>query len=169
MNIITDKNTILDFLSGWGTDYQGRRYSEMVAVDDVRMEECHDQIQWMFPLHEGSNFAFCYPIINSEISKIARTDVQIIKNILSATNRMHQFFGIGLYYNTEKWTWCKDLDHNLLRITRIIRSLRLFGLESDSRFFFTSVSIPAIKKGVMKKTLEIWTKALTDDPWKSLR
>ena len=59
--IITDTKTIADFLSGETQDYKGRTYKNILECNDTVMEQCHDQVQWMFPLHEESYLTLRIP------------------------------------------------------------------------------------------------------------
>lgn len=168
--IIRDEKYILDFLSDEGKDFKGRTYTEMVNCSDEEMEQCHDQIQHMFPLHEESKFADTYPLINKKIIEVAKRKSIIMFNLLIATNRMEEFFGIGEFEDKEKWKlWCKNRNHNLLRITRIIRCLRLFGLDGIAENFYSEVVVVGREMNLEEKTFEFWEKALKEPIWDSLR
>ena len=135
-NAITDKAAILGFLKGEIPDPLGRMYSDLLKADDFEMEQCHQHIQWMFPLHEESRMACCYPILSPEIVAEAKQSKVILDNLRLALERLTKFFAIGPYDNYHiQVLWCRDVpyvNHNLLRITRIIRSLRLFGLDEEA-------------------------------------
>lgn len=169
--IIKDKNTILEFLRGRSKDHKGRAYNNILECNDETMEQCHDQVQWMFPLHEESNFAKTYPIITQEVVDEAKNDETIRFNLKKAKDRMERFYGIGKYEDVDKQRkWCKEGDHNLLRITRIIRCLRLFGLCLSAQEFYRHA------KEASEKFLEddsmtfvYWNKALNADVWESLK
>lgn len=57
--------------------------------------------------------------------------------------------------------WCVRFDHNHLRITRILRCLRVLGLQKESEAFFAALKRvydnPAI--GISARSLEFWTRA----------
>lgn len=171
---ITSKKTILDFLSGVGTDYKGRYYGETINWTDAELERCHDQIQWIFPLHETSKHASVYPILSREIVDEARQDKAILGNLRSAKDRMERFFGIGNYVDAKKHkSWCHDYNHNLLRVTRIIRSLRLFGLEKEALDFYVNALVVAEGQSELGylsiATLDYWHKAMYNDVWESMQ
>jgi hypothetical protein len=185
---ITDKEYIFEFLANKRPDYKGRLHSDIIAFTDERLEMCHDQIQWLFPLHEESNYADTYPILTKESVEyclangnlmdeeypecVVRNDV--MSNMQTATHRMRRFYKLNDYGDDH--TWCVDGDHNLLRITRIIRSLRLFhsaspeyGLyETINRFYMEAMSI-ATNAGISPVTLGYWSKAMFCPVWDSLR
>jgi len=170
MNTITDKAWILGFLSGTRNDYRGRSHQEILAFDNGAMEECHDQIQWVFPLHEESNFAATYPIVDEGIVSEAATNPDIAENLRKAKTRMERFLGVGEHYDIERHKdWCVNGNHNLLRITRVIRSLCLFGMQDEAIKFYDKVAIPARDNDISDFTLGIWLRALYEDVWSTLR
>ena len=65
--------------------------------------------------------------------------------------------------------WAANGDHNLLRITRIIRSLRFLGLQAESAAFYRDVLVVARWAGLSRTTLGYWRKASEDDVWHSMR
>jgi hypothetical protein len=59
--------------------------------------------------------------------------------------------------------WAKRFDHNHLRITRILRCLRVLGLQTECDAFFAAVKRvyedPAIK--ISERSMDYWTRAVT--------
>lgn len=168
--IVTGKK-IIDFLEGKENDYLGRSISDIIDCDDVKMEQCHDQVQWMFPLHEESAFATTYPIVTKEVIEEAKKSKTILPTLQRAAYRMEQFYAIGGFEDIDKQRkWCTDRNHNLLRITRIIRCLRLFGLEHNAQEFY-KIARKAADRFFMSSnpTFAYWKKALEEDVWESLR
>ncbi len=167
---ITDKDYIIGFLRGDTPDYLGRYYNQMVDWTDDQIEQCHDQVQHLFPLHEESKMAVCYPVISREITDATKNDVKIQKNMLAATIRFEKFLSVGEYFSaSDTAKWCKNGNHNLLRITRIIRSLRLFGFSEAARSFHSHVIEPTYYHKINSKTLQYWQKAMFDDVWAPLQ
>lgn len=113
---------LVAFLEGSGTDSQGRGLSDIWQFDDDAIDFTHDFIQWMFPLREASGSNFTAPtLLASEIETI-RSSLQCLRNLEESTKWMLSFFNrteVFFYYT----------NHNHLRVTRIIKSLRL--LHSD--------------------------------------
>jgi hypothetical protein len=168
--IITDKNKILGFLRGKTKDYRGRTFKEIIYSSDEVLERCHDQVQQIFPLHEESCHASTYPIITPEIAEEAKKDSKILDNLRLAKNRFEKFFAIGEYENIDSQReWCKNGNHNLLRITRIIRCLRLFGLETEAKEFYKNIISNTMFFELEKTTYDYWHKAYCDDVWKTLQ
>ena len=90
----------------------------MLAFDDDRLERTHDYIQWLFPLPERSGAQPDAPVLTPEDVDLLRASVAAQAVLAAATDRMAAF-----YRDTRHWLAASD--HNHLRITRIIRSLRL--------------------------------------------
>lgn len=161
---------IIYFLNGTGTDYKGRKFLEILKWEDKQLEQCHDQIQWIFPLHEDSNYAISYPIVDKELIEKINEDEIIKDNLRKAKDRFEMFFGIGDYEDVGiQKKWCKNYNHNLLRITRIIRCLRLFGLKNEAKDFYDKVYSVGNKLNISGITLKYWERALVEDVWGSLR
>ena len=170
MSAITDKKTIIDFLSGDGTDHKGRYYHDTLEWSDVQLEQCHDQVQWIFPLHEDSHMARTWPVVNKEIVEEAKLKGTVIINLNKAADRFEKFLGIGKYSNHARQNlWCRPNNHNLLRVTRIIRSLRLFGLQKRAEEFYHAAMKAQARCGVWEDTRTYWHKAMYEDVWDSLR
>lgn len=177
---ITDKDTIISFLRNIGGDHENRTLSDHWAIDNVEMERCHDRIQWLFPLHEDSHRAKNFPVITPEIVEEAKKYPEIEKNMVESTRFFLKFLGVidkGLSdLITEKQifypirgNWCRNADHNLLRITRMFRSLRLFGLDELAKELYPHFLRIGVRAGLSSKPLEYWQKAVSDPVWDSLR
>jgi len=171
---ITDSDTIIKFLSGNGTDHILRTYSDMLELNNFEMEKCHDQIQWLFPLHEFSKHARTCPILNEETVEKAKEVEAVKSNLLRAKDRFERFLAIGDYEDIDKQRkWCSKqngrTNHNLLRVTRVIRCFRLFGLEDEAKDFYDKVVPVGDYFGVGEFTLNKWKQALTDNVWTTLQ
>ena len=169
--IIRDAKQIIEFLKGDGKDYRDRTFQDIIGCSDSTMEKCHDQIQWMFPLHEESAFASTYPIITKDIVEESKRWGAIKENLVKAKTRMERFYAIGNYHDKDiQRKWCNERNHNLLRITRIIRCLRIFELDGFAENFYLKALL-ASKEFLMDDSLTFsyWKKALREDVWNSLR
>lgn len=160
---------IKEFLAGECPDYRDRFYSDILNCSDDEMELCHDQVQWMFPLHEESKFAVCYPIVDEEIVEFCKTDENVIENLRKAYLRMKQFYGFDTNDDSIYHQWCRNGDHNLLRITRIIRCLRIFGLNKEAEDFYNCAMKVALRFNLEMNTIKFWKKAYVGKIFESLR
>ena len=99
---------LLLFLSGKGTDHKGRTYESMLVWTDTQIEQAHDAIQWLFPLHEASGHFQQAPVITKAELDKAKVDPVILINLVAATKRMEQFLAIGEYDDQMlQGLWCR--------------------------------------------------------------
>jgi hypothetical protein len=62
-------------------------------------------------------------------------------------------------------TWLKTSDHNHLRLTRIIRSLRVLGLEVLAQAFYEELMTGENRNKVGKRSRMFWKRAATRELW----
>ena len=64
-------------------------------------------------------------------------------------------------WRTASKNWAGYMDHNHLRITRIIRCLRVLGLQRESKAFFAALKRVAedAKIRISNRSVEYWTRA----------
>ena len=109
---------ILRFLEGAIPDVRRRTVSVIVAFDDQTIESTHDFIQWIFPLDEPSRSHPGAPVLDLfEIEEIKSSDVAL-ENLMQSAD---WYFGFLQRHDH----WIRQYDHNHLRISRAIKSLRL--------------------------------------------
>jgi len=130
---------------------------------------CHDHIQQIFPNNQISVHASTYPVITLNTIKLIKDTnkmVEIQHNLINALIRMYQFYAIDNYNDINiQRKWCVNYNHNLLRITRIIRSLRLFELNIQAKDFYNTVLKIAKLRDINSITLDYWNIAINDDLW----
>lgn len=116
------------FLAGVGTDSVGRTINQLLEANDEFWERTHDFIQWLFPLTEASRSVRNAPAITQdEIKQIRESETAQI-NIQRSVLRYKEF----LSGRTERRT---GYDHNHLRISRVIKSLRLLVSDEAANAF----------------------------------
>ncbi|MDB5385339.1 MAG: hypothetical protein JWM11_985 [Planctomycetaceae bacterium] len=168
---------LLDFYRGNTTDIEGRLLKDIWIWDDDRLEEVHDFIQWLFPLLEPSQFNSAAPLLTEDDIADFKNDQGLKANLMKSFERILSFLGLALNadgkvvegenFSTripDVWAWP---NHNWLRISRILRSLTLLGMEVhahalyDQLFAFYETKrfpIPA-------NTFQYWTDAVAIDQW----
>jgi len=146
--------TLVAFYDGSGTpDGSGRTLEEILQWDAERLEWSHDYIQTLFPLPEKSGINDMAPIIDKEVFEAFRGRVELREKLREAFQKMLWFYGFELVEEDEKLAvragpniksqselWNTRFDHNHLRITRIIRCLRVLGLEKEAQAFYDTMS-----------------------------
>lgn len=141
------------FLHGDGIDDAGRRVAQVLASGDRALEEQHDFIQWLFPLREPSRAVAAAPVLLDEDVRLIREDAGAQANLRTAAERM-----LAFYRDTRGWRdWS---DHNHLRITRIVRSLRLLVDDDAADAFRDGVlALAGPSPAINPRTLEYWAAA----------
>lgn len=153
--------------------------------EDGDWEGVHDFIQWVFPLKEPSNFNPDAPLLTEEDIALFRADDDLKTALALAYQRFLKFIGLrtalvhggwvtepitpgqsftGEFFTKEEvekksriWT---QPNHNWLRITRCLHSLRLLGLEDMATSLFECLcKIYDSNTGVTHDTFEYWQDA----------
>lgn len=145
---------VLAFLEGRGTDAAGRTVFEVLAFGDAALERSHDFIQWLFPLAEPSRAVPDAPVLTTEEADAIRLSVMAQCALAAATDRMASF-----YRSTHDWLMPND--HNHLRITRIIRSLRLVRDDGSADAFRDIIlaRVEATRAPISARSRGYWTTA----------
>jgi hypothetical protein len=143
------------FLAGVGVDSQGRSIEMVLALSDDELERIHDYIQWLFPLQTRSGAQPLAPVLTSGDVKAIRTDTAALSNLKRAADRMLRF------YRDTNW-WLRSYDHNHLRITRILHSLKLLAGADASREFYKALLELHEQRGapVNANSLRFWAEAV---------
>ena len=124
--------SLVDFLNGTGPDHQGRYLRDIWDLDDNAIEQTHDFIQWIFPLTEKSMSVPGAPTLSAEDIEAIRTS-EVARGNLKKSAQWY----LGFLQRNEHWI--KAYDHNHLRITRAIKSLRLLVSKEIAEAFQKSV------------------------------
>ena len=155
-------------------DPKGRTVAAILTWDDQKLETAHDYIQILFPLPEGSPFNSWAPVIDRTTFNAFRQRPALRDNLRRSFERMLEFYGFTLEkYNGKvevcespnfpeaSQNWVAKYDHNHLRMTRIIRSLRVLGLEPEAQAFFAALKkvYEENPRQISEKSLKFWTRA----------
>lgn len=143
---------IVRFLAGDGLDAAGRSFEDVLAFDDLALEGRHDFIQWLFPLDEPSQAVPSSPVLTGADIIALRNSATAQLRIRDATERMLRF-----YRATARWK--QSFDHNHLRITRIIRSLRLLASDAAADAFRAAILHEASGTAVSATARRYWDQA----------
>ena len=119
---------IVGFLEGKTPDHRGRILAMLLQQTDHQAETTHDYIQWLFPLDEPSRSVNGAPVLNElEIDEIKRSSLAQANLAKSA-----RWFRGFLKRNDH---WITRYNHNHLRITRVIKSLRVLASDEAADEF----------------------------------
>lgn len=142
---------VLYFLEETAGDHKKRLISDIWDWPDDAWEGEHDFIQWLFPLAEKSMSVPNAPVIREpEITWIIES--QIAQDSLTKSTARYQAF---LANNTH---WMTDSNHNHLRITRVIKSLRLLcgNTKADDFKHFVAGQLGDQIDQINEKTRQYW-------------
>lgn len=159
-------SAIVDFYRQDKPDSEGRMLREYWAYDDQTMEYRHDFIQWMFPLEEPSAFNPDAPLVTEQDKREFRQDSLLQNSLRRSLARFLVFLGLemtkdgsvrkGPNFVQRSAVWIAP-NHNWLRITRLLRSLRLLGLEVEARQVWKCLQhLHEVERFVSEESFEYW-------------
>lgn len=128
---------LTEFYDGTSPDCDGRKITEIWIEDDDYFEFCHNYVQWLFPLPEPSNFNPDAPLLTEDDVKIFKANPIIQRNLVISFQRFLNFLGLNWtgeaveLLPTFEPIQFKIANHNWFRISRVLNSCRLLGLEKE--------------------------------------
>ncbi|HIK14447.1 MAG TPA: hypothetical protein IGS53_04030 [Leptolyngbyaceae cyanobacterium M33_DOE_097] len=169
------QSPLVSFYSGEGRDRAGRMIQEIWAWDFEQLESVHDFIQWLFPLPEKSAFNPNAPTVDADVIAAFQTNPHLRQNLLHSFTVMLLFYGLqreqqngaiaihrAANYPQRKSEWVQPFNHNFLRITRILKCLRLFGLRTEAEAFYACLHsiYQENSQQIGHETFQYWMKAV---------
>jgi hypothetical protein len=136
---------VRSFLEGTGADDRGRSLEQILGHDDRWLECTHDFIQWLFPIDSPSAVNPNAPVLTALEARNLGANSKIAANMHRAFVRMAAFYGFDVKddiieqrsnYSVRVPNWAARPTHNDLRITRMLRSLTLFGMAGEAKHFY---------------------------------
>ena len=119
---------IVAFLGCVGPDSHDRLLNDIWAFSDAEIERTHNFIQWLFPLAEASLSVPGSPTLTSDEIAVLRFSIVAKTGIVKSADWYTAFLGRNSH-------WKAKYDHNHLRITRAIKSLRLLVSDEEANRF----------------------------------
>lgn len=160
---------ILHFYRG-GQDDDGRTLDEILGWPDEELEAVHDFIQWLFPLPEQSGANPSAPVLDAATIEVFRGSKDLQQRLRQSFLRMLRFYGLELHdgvvqqaanFSARSANWLNPGNHNHLRLTRMLRSLRLLGLTAESAALYRALSeiYRSHSDCITQRTYQFWTGA----------
>ena len=167
--------TLLSFYAGESTDDRGRTIADIWAYSHEDLESVHDYIQWLFPLADRSAFNPGAPLLDGETVARFRRDVRLQRNLERSLRVMLDFFGLAIAgheilrvpsFGARSRNWLTPGNHNFLRLTRMLKSLSILGLEDRARQLLRALEeIDRKQPGIIgERTMGFWSRAVQADP-----
>jgi hypothetical protein len=139
---------------------------------DQDLEYHHDYIQWLFPLPNPSREVSGCPVITAKEIARFRSDDSLRQALRTSMYRMLRFYGLKMTepeggrqriipagdFPQKQLIWLTPDNHNYKRLTRILRSLRILGLERESTLLFWALHrlYQAWSINIGTRTLGFW-------------
>jgi hypothetical protein len=170
-----DGDRLTRFFAG-GADDDGRTFDEILGWDDARLEMVHDYIQWIFPLPERSGANPSAPVLDAGTIAAIRRNAEMQGWLRAGFQRMLAFYGFALEgdavaqgprFATASRNWLHAGNHNHLRLTRMLRSLRVLGLEREAAGLWEALRAlyerenAAGQRTITPETFVFWREAAT--------
>ncbi|KAF1947516.1 hypothetical protein EJ02DRAFT_449685 [Clathrospora elynae] len=84
-----------------GKDFKGRTLEEILSWSDSQLESCHDYVQMLFPIPEGSVFNNSAPVIDREVMLAFRSRSELRNRLRKSFERMLEFYGFKVSIKSE--------------------------------------------------------------------
>ena len=146
--------SIYGFLEGTDRNNSGWLLSDIWKFNDTQIENTHTFIQWVFPTNEESRATPGSPVLDEEEIIVIRDSERARQNLVKSADWYFNFLKRNSF-------WRKPHDHNHLRITRVLKSLRLLCGDDDADFYkeqFWQI-LGADMTVIPSKTIEYWEDA----------
>lgn len=155
--------------------YSSGSIEQDLSMNLEDMEARHDYIQYMFPLMEASAHNPHSPILSMrQVEEFRKNDV-FLQKMKSAWAKMLTFYGLARnekeviksdQFERRNPVWLRPENHNFLRVTRMIKSLRIMGLEQEAAATFLAFkqiyqSYPSV---IGFSTFNYWQSAIGGQP-----
>jgi hypothetical protein len=163
--------SLLEFYSGAGSDDRGRRIEDIWRFSHDELEAIHDYIQWLFPLTERSAFNPGAPLLDDATIQRFKSDATLRRNVERSLEVMLDFYGFardgdriiqGRSFAERFANWLTPGNHNFLRLTRILKSLTLLGLEKHAAQLLECLEKVYTGDGsaIGARTMSFWRRAV---------
>ena len=172
---------ILGFYTGNSPDDKGRYIEDILAFTDEELECTHDYIQWLFPneIPSGCRGAPA-PLLTEPDCRWFNTHPIMELNVHKVLRRMYEFYGFLPHLNETMLTqkddfyksknWYNTQNHNFLRLTRMIKFLRLIGYIQEADGLFDALALVYAQNPLIvgRDTLTFWLNAANIEPMMEL-
>ena len=146
-------SAIVEYYTRDGEDHKGRTWLQTLMLSDRKLEYTHDYIQWLFPLDEPSKYCKKSPVLTQEDINALRSNPVVATRLCSAVDRMLRFYGGNRH-------WRDPDDHNLMRITRMLKCLVLLGQPDLANEFYDWLTSLDDDQEMFAKALRFWQEAV---------
>ena len=165
------KSPLIQFYRGKDTNQNRQHWDDIHHMDDFELEHNHTYIQWLFPLLERSRAVPSSPVLSDDDVVEFCSDPELKERLKVSLDLMLKFYGLQRADNMivpssefaiKSKNWVRRGDHNHLRLTRIMKSLSLLGLETDAKMLQTCLLkiAEANPQDISPSTVSYWKGAV---------
>ncbi|KAK4561831.1 hypothetical protein LTR86_004511 [Recurvomyces mirabilis] len=167
-----------DIQAPYDGDDRNTTLEHVLKYSDTKLERKHDFIQHLFPTPEPSGFNPVATTLTKPVVDAFRERKVLRDNLHRSFVRIMDFWGFTVttsnsdeashvhlditprrdFLQKARQTWLSSYNHNQLRINRMIRSLRILGLDHEARYA-TAMFLGAdlqYNNIINDATLQIW-------------
>lgn len=154
----------ISFYKGLESNQDGDMITDIWNYTETEYERGHWFIQWMFPSDEPSSINPYGPVVNAQFQHDFRNELQ--PALQRSFRQFLRFIGVEIDVKGDYkiidagrfYLRVQRRNHNLQRITRVLRCLHLLGGPSDAQHFYRFLL--HYKDSVNSCTLDYWKRAL---------
>ena len=110
----------------------GLRRNELLTMSDEEFEFKHGFIRWAFPIPDGSNHGSNAPVLDLDTALWLAENSDVSGFLEAMTVRFLEFLSRNHH-------WKQEFNHNHLRISRVIQSLRILHSWELADWFYSKV------------------------------
>jgi hypothetical protein len=171
--IVVTESAIVAFYQGTGTDARGRRLVDVHSLSAWALDRVHDYVQWLFPLDEPSSVNPNAPILTGDDIETFRASDKLRKRLLDSLRLMLRFYGFELRgsadapavvmapdFAEKRGAWLIRGNHNLPRLTKILRSLTLLGCEAHAQALLDCLTRVYEEQPIAASMFQYWSEAV---------
>ncbi|KAI9672914.1 MAG: hypothetical protein M1829_004464 [Trizodia sp. TS-e1964] len=162
----------------------------IISWPDSQLEACHEFIQLLFPLPEPSDYNPNAPLVDATVFHAFRHSAQLRRQLRLGFTRILSFYGFRFAeasatasedadsasgfdlviehapnFPQKSKCWLRPANHHHLRITRILRCLRVLGLEAEAQAWYAALLDVAHGSSISRRSILFWTRAATRPLW----
>lgn len=155
----------------------GNYLREILTWNNGALDMDHDWVQWVFPSNEMSQMNSDAPAMTKNESQIFQADPELKEKVKTSLIRILNFLGLELNENDEvqlvqetednplpQW-WMRGFNHTMLRVTRILKCLRLTGHQHYAISMHNALLTQ--KDRFSENTLGHWRRAVNGPLWEN--
>jgi hypothetical protein len=171
---VKTEHPIVAFYRGHRPDTRGRHLPSILAWPHRELENVHDYIQWLFPTTEPSGVNGNAPLLSDDVIATFKTDDHLRHALVRSLDVMLSFLGLhrgtvngvtriirAPNWEERRQVWLRPGNHNHLRITRMLSSLRALGCEAEAQALMDCLSDIHANEGRNRITWDTWEYWLT--------